>query len=99
MTVNMSSSTGRFAFWCASIVAAVVLTRSTQAHHSFAMYDQEKQVTLTGKLTRFIPGANHAQLIFEVIGPDADPVVRRGRSTGAGEARPRRRKPRSLVLT
>jgi len=37
--------------------------------------------------------------IIEVIGPDADPVVRRGRSTGVGEARPRRRKPRSLVLT
>ena len=75
MRVNMSSSTGRFAFWCASIVAAVVLTRSIQAHHSFAMYDQEKQVTLTGKLTRFIPGANHAQLIFEVIGPDGKTVL------------------------
>ena len=31
--------------------------------------------------------------------PDADPVVRRGRNSGVGEARPRRRKPRSLVLT
>jgi hypothetical protein len=40
------------------------------AHHSFAMYDQTKTVTLTGRLTRFVLGANHAQLIFEVLGPD-----------------------------
>ena len=75
MTVKTSSSTGYLAFWCASVVAAVTLTRSVEAHHSFAMYDQEKQVTLTGKLTRFIPGANHAQLIFEVIGPDGKTVL------------------------
>jgi len=37
--------------------------------------------------------------IIEVIGPDSDPMVRRGRTAVAGEARPRRRKPRSLVLT
>jgi hypothetical protein len=37
------------------------------AHHSFAMYDQSEVKTFTGKLTRFIPGANHAQLIFEVL--------------------------------
>jgi hypothetical protein len=29
------------------------------------MYDQTKQDTYTGKLVRFIPGANHAQLPFE----------------------------------
>src|SRR5690606_25320418 len=37
------------------------------AHHSFAMYDQNELRTLTGKLTRFIPGANHAQMIFELL--------------------------------
>jgi RNA polymerase sigma-70 factor (ECF subfamily) len=37
--------------------------------------------------------------IIEILGPDSDPVVRRGRTTPDGEARPRRRKPRSLVLT
>ena len=75
MTDKMSSSAGRFVFWCASVAAAVMLTRSTDAHHSFAMYDQEKVVTLTGKLTRFIPGANHAQLLFEIIGPDGKSVL------------------------
>ena len=53
------------------------------AHHSFAMYDLEKSVTLTGKLTRFIPGANHAQLLFQlvdeqgrdVIGDDGKPSI------------------------
>lgn len=37
--------------------------------------------------------------IIETIGPESDPVVRRGRGDQTGEARPRRRKPRSLVLT
>lgn len=37
------------------------------AHHSFAMYDQGELRTLTGRLTRFIPGANHAQLLFELL--------------------------------
>ncbi|HXU03017.1 MAG TPA: hypothetical protein VN903_18750, partial [Polyangia bacterium] len=37
--------------------------------------------------------------IIETIGPEADPIVRRGRGDAPGEARPRRRKPRSLVLT
>ena len=46
------------------------------AHHSFAMYDQTKQVTHTGKLIRFIPGANHAQLLFELV--DADGKVQLG---------------------
>jgi hypothetical protein len=53
------------------------------AHHSFAMYDQAKQETYTGKLVRFIPGANHAQLLFEIVdaegklqvGADGKPIT------------------------
>jgi hypothetical protein len=45
------------------------------AHHSFAMYDQSQVKTLTGKLTRFIPGANHAQMIFELLEVDGTAVV------------------------
>jgi hypothetical protein len=52
---------------CAAFLAP---PHAANAHHSFAMYDQTKVMTLTGKLTRYIPGANHAQLIFEVL--DAD---------------------------
>lgn len=45
------------------------------AHHSFAMYDQDEERTLTGSLTRFIPGANHAQLLFELRDADGEPVL------------------------
>jgi hypothetical protein len=75
MAVIVSCPKGRIAWLLASIAGVVALTRSAEAHHSFAMYDQEKTVTLTGKLTRFIPGANHAQLIFEVIDADGENVL------------------------
>ena len=52
---------------------------STYAHHSFAMYDMTATKTMTGKLTRFIPGSNHAQLIFEVIGADGKPEMQDGK--------------------
>ena len=59
--------------WGGAATALVLVTAmagTAFAHHSFAMYDQSKQETMTGKLTRFIPGANHAQLIFEIVGQD-----------------------------
>jgi hypothetical protein len=40
------------------------------AHHSFAMYDQSKTVTLTGVATQFVAQANHAELHFVPFGPD-----------------------------
>jgi hypothetical protein len=40
------------------------------AHHSFAMYDQTKTVTLTGVMYQFVAQANHAELHFYVVGPD-----------------------------
>ena len=48
------------------------------AHHSFAMYDQTVERTLTGKLTRFVPGSNHAQLLFELVDEAGDPVLENG---------------------
>jgi hypothetical protein len=39
------------------------------------MYDQSQVQTLTGKLTRFIPAANHAQMIFELLEADGTPVL------------------------
>ena len=44
--------------------------RPALAHHSFAMYDQSKTVTLTGVAYQFVAQANHAELHFYVIGPD-----------------------------
>ena len=47
------------------------------AHHSFAMYDMTQTKHATGKLIRFVPGANHAQLHFELL--DADGKVMKGK--------------------
>jgi len=52
---------------------------SAYAHHSFAMYDMSATKTMTGKLTRFIPGSNHARLIFEVLGGDGKVVMQDGK--------------------
>jgi hypothetical protein len=49
------------------------------AHHSFAMYDMTATKTMTGKLTRFIPGSNHAQLIFEVLDSSGKTVMENGK--------------------
>jgi hypothetical protein len=52
------------------LAAYLLIPVAAQAHHSFAMYDRTTVRTLTGRLTRFIPGSNHAQLYFEVVGAD-----------------------------
>ncbi|MEI9892288.1 MAG: DUF6152 family protein [Caulobacteraceae bacterium] len=40
------------------------------AHHSFAMYDQTKTLTMTGVMYQFVAQANHAELHFYVVGAD-----------------------------
>src|SRR5579863_3185355 len=40
------------------------------AHHSFAMYDQNKTITLTGVAYQFVAQANHAEIHFYLIGAD-----------------------------
>jgi hypothetical protein len=63
--------------------AALLATRSAEAHHSFAMYDMESSTTVTGRVTRFIPGPNHAQILFalvdergnEIAGDDGKPII------------------------
>lgn len=57
------------------LLTLVVAAQPAAAHHSFAMYDQSELRTLTGRLTRFIPGANHAQLLFELLNDDGTPVL------------------------
>ena len=70
---------GRPNAWLLAGLAAILTTAATAvpalAHHSFAMYDQTKTQTMTGKLTRFIPGGNHAQLIFDVLDADGKPMM------------------------
>jgi hypothetical protein len=51
----------------AGILAAGVLADLAYGHHSFAMYDTRITRTFTGRLLQVIPGANHAQILFEVL--------------------------------
>jgi hypothetical protein len=51
-------------------MAAVVFEAPVSTHHSFAMYDQTKTVTLTGVMKQFVPQANHAELHFILLAPD-----------------------------
>ena len=57
---------------------AVVFATPASTHHSFAMYDQNKVVTLTGVVRQFVPQANHAELHFIVLTAD-----RKGLEKGA----------------
>ena len=65
----------------AGLAASLVLgiTAAAAAHHSFAMYDMTETKTLTGKLTRFVPGSNHAQIYFELLSEDGKPVLKDGK--------------------
>jgi len=58
-----------------ALIFTFAVSTPALAHHSFAMYDQTKTLTLSGKLTRFVLGANHAQLLFELLGPDGNPQL------------------------
>ena len=49
---------------------AVVFETPVSTHHSFAMYDQTKVVTLTGVMKQFVPQANHAELHFILLADD-----------------------------
>jgi hypothetical protein len=62
-----------------AVILGLGLTSPAIAHHSFAMYDMQKSQSMSGKLTRFIPGGNHAQLVFEVLGDDGTPLKKDGK--------------------
>jgi hypothetical protein len=63
------ATVGLFAFASVSL-----LVTPAMSHHSFAMYDQTKTVTMTGVVTRFVAQANHAELHFVPIGADGKPT-------------------------
>jgi Family of unknown function (DUF6152) len=54
---------------------ATLATTPAAAHHSFAMYDTTQSKTLTGMLTRFLPGANHAQILFSLLDENGKVVL------------------------
>ncbi len=51
-------------------VLTVLFGVPVSTHHSFAMYDQTKVVTMTGVMKQFVPQANHAELHFILLAPD-----------------------------
>jgi hypothetical protein len=59
----------------ATIALLGILTAPVAAHHSFAMYDTSIEKTMTGKLIRFVVGANHSQYVFQVVNPDGSLAV------------------------
>ena len=59
----------RFQFACAGAVALALAGGSAQAHHSFAMFDMTKEVTVNGTVKQF-QGANpHAYI--QVVAKDS----------------------------
>ena len=67
----MRTRTVKASAMAACLVLLVVLfATSVSTHHSFAMYDQTKVVTLTGVMKQFVPQANHAELHFILLAPD-----------------------------
>lgn len=58
-----------------TLLTFVLTALPAVAHHSFAMYNQAETKTLTGKLTRFIPGANHAQILFQLLDANGTPLM------------------------
>ncbi len=71
------SSTSRFrALGLGVMGGAVLLSAPLQAHHSFASYDMNKTVTITGVATRVNPDANHLQIFFAPMTEDRKTVQR-----------------------
>lgn len=54
----------------AAVAALAAFATPVSTHHSFAMYDLNKVVTLTGVVKQFVPQANHAELHFIVLADD-----------------------------
>ena len=53
-----------------TLLCTALFVTPASSHHSFAMYDQEKTVVLTGVVKQFVAQANHAELHFYLIAPD-----------------------------
>jgi hypothetical protein len=58
------------AICCVASLLLLAGSRPVQAHHSFAMFDHTRTVTLKGEVTRFQWTNPHALLELDVPGPD-----------------------------
>ena len=62
--------TGFLQIAAGTLISTALFVTPALSHHSFAMYDQEKTITLTGVVKRFVAQANHAELHFYLVAPD-----------------------------
>ena len=58
-----------------ALLLVAALSTPAMGHHSYAMYDTAVEKTLTGKLVRFIIGANHSQYVLRVLNADGTEAV------------------------
>lgn len=58
------------------MLAVLAVAAPLYAHHSFAPFDQNKTVVLTGVVTRVNPDANHLQIYFARMNEERKNVVR-----------------------
>lgn len=68
--LNLKKQTGALALGLALVAPAL------QAHHSFAPYDMNKTIILTGVVTRVNPDANHLQIFFAPMNEERKNVER-----------------------
>src|SRR5262245_57257950 len=59
-----------------TLLSTALCVMPALSHHSFAMYDQEKTITLTGVVKQFVAQANHAELHFYLVAPDRKGLVK-----------------------
>src|SRR5262245_64687117 len=59
-----------------TLLSTALCVMPALSHHSFAMYDQEKTLTLTGVVKQFVAQANHAELHFYLVAPDRKGLVK-----------------------
>ena len=72
--MNSKARIAGLAAGCAVIAGA--LTLPAQAHHSFAMYNLDKTMVMTGVVTRVDPAPNHLQIFFAQMNEERTNVVR-----------------------
>lgn len=70
----MSNTNSRWVFITAAL--ATVVGGPLLAHHSFAPYDMNKTINLTGVVTRVNPDANHLQIFFAPMNAERKNVER-----------------------
>jgi hypothetical protein len=56
--------------------AVCALAHTAKAHHSFAMYDQDKTYVMTGVVVRVDPNPNHLQIFFVPLNEARNQIVR-----------------------